>query len=138
MIPFEIVTPEGVIYKDTIDALTLNTVSGEITILSNHMPLISVLEPGEMRIKKDDVETFMAVSGGFVQVQPNSNVVIMADTAIRVEDIDEEKIEEARKKAQDILTNKTTALEVADAEASLAHAMAQMKVLTRRRKGPHK
>ncbi|MBI1755293.1 ATP synthase F1 subunit epsilon [Candidatus Azambacteria bacterium] len=133
-IHFEIVTPEKVAYQDKIDALTLDTKDGEITILPNHMPLVSVLRPGEMRIKKGNEEIFMAVSGGFVEVQPDSKVIIIADAAERAEDINELKAEEARARAQDILARKATGEEVADAEAALAHALAQLKTARRRKK----
>ncbi len=134
-IHFEIVTPEEVAYQDRIDALTVDTKDGEITILPNHMPLVSVLRPGEMRIKKGSEEIFMAVSGGFVEVQPKSKVIIIADAAERAEHIDELKAEEARKRAQDILARKATAEEIADAQAALAHALAQLKVARKRKRG---
>jgi len=135
-IHFEIVTPEAVAYQDKIDALTLDTQLGEITILPNHMPLVSVLRPGEMRIKKGNEEIVMAVAGGFVEIQPHSKVIIVADAAERAENIDELKAQEARKRAQDILAKKSTAEEIADAQAALAHALAQLKV-ARRRKTKH-
>lgn len=132
-IHFEIVTPEEVAYQDKIDALTVDTKDGEITILPNHMPLVSVLRPGEMRIKKGSEEVFMAVSGGFVEVQPQSKVIIIADAAERAEHIDELKAEEARKRAEDILARKANSEEIADAQAALAHALAQLKVVRRRK-----
>ena len=130
-IHFEIVTPEKVAYQDTIDALTVDTKDGEITILPRHTPLVSILRPGEMRLKKGDEEGFMAVSGGFVEVQQDSTVIIIADSALRAEEIDQTKAEEARKRAEEILAQKTTATEVADAQAALARSLAQLKVARR-------
>lgn len=132
-IHFEIVTPEKVAYQDQIDSLTLDTKDGEITILPNHMPLVSVLVPGEMRIKKGNEEISLAVSGGFVEVQPHSKVIIIADSAERAERINERAAEEARRRAENILAKKGAAADIADAQAALAHALAQLKVARRRK-----
>jgi len=133
MIHFKIVTPENVTYQDTIDSLTLETSSGEITILGNHMPLVSVLRPGEMTIRKGSEEIVMAVSGGFVEVEAGSTVSIIADSADRVEEIDETKAEEARRRAEEILAKRTTETEIAGAESALARALAQIKVARKRK-----
>jgi len=99
---FKIITPEKVVYQDEIDQLTLPTQQGEITILKNHIPLVSVLKAGEMIIKKDNEEISMALSGGFVEVR-EKEIIVLADTAECAEDIDEEKAEEAKKRAQKLL-----------------------------------
>lgn len=98
-IAFKIITPEREVYSDYVTQVTLSTKDGQITILPNHIPLVSVLVPGEVLIKKDSVEIPLVVSGGFVQVEHN-NVTILADTAERVEEIDIARAEEARKRAQ--------------------------------------
>lgn len=133
-IHFEIVTPERIVYQDRIDEVTINTENGEITILPKHTPLVSILRPGEMRVVKDGQEIFMAVSGGFVEVQPESKVIVVADAADRAEEIDQQKAEDARKRAEEIIANKTASSDVVEAQASLAHALAQLKVIRRRRK----
>lgn len=99
VIKFKIVTPEKVVYEDEISQLTLPTEAGEITVLPNHLPMVSVLRPGEMIIKKDGQEVPLAVSGGFIQIKKNE-IVILADTAERAEEIDEARAEEARLRAQ--------------------------------------
>ncbi len=134
MIHFEIVTPERVAYQDKIDSLTVDTVDGEITVLPNHMPLVSVLRPGEMIIRKGKEETVLAVAGGFVEVQPESKVIIMADSADRAQDIDIVSAEEARKRAEEILAGTAETENIADVKAALAHALAQLKVARKRRK----
>ncbi|MEK7519622.1 MAG: ATP synthase F1 subunit epsilon [Patescibacteria group bacterium] len=134
MIHFEIVTPEKVAYQDKIDSLTVDTTTGEITILPNHMPLVSVLRAGEMTIRKGKEETTMAVAGGFVEVSPGSTVIIMADAAERAEEVDVVSAEEARKRAEQILAQKTETEDVADVKAALAHALARLKVARRKRK----
>ena len=102
---FKIVTPEKVIYENEIFQVTIPTLEGEITILQNHIPLVSVLKAGELRIKDKDGEHHMAVSGGFLEVRGNNEIVILADHAERVADIDVAKAEEARQRAEEQMKN---------------------------------
>jgi F-type H+-transporting ATPase subunit epsilon len=136
-IKFKIVTPEKTVYEDSIDQLTLPTTEGEITVLPNHIPLISVLSPGELVIKKDGKEVAMAVSGGIIEVQKNE-ITILADTAERAEEIDIERAEEARKKAEQLKEDRIRMddTEYAAAAALLERNLARIRVakkhLTRR------
>ena len=98
-IKFKIVTPEKVIYEDEIFQVSIPTASGEITVLPNHIPLISVLQSGEMTIKDKDGEHIMALAGGFLEIRDNNEVVILADNVERADEIDLERAEEARKRA---------------------------------------
>lgn len=100
-IKFKIVTPERVVYENDVLQVTIPTTTGEITILPNHVPLISVLSAGELRIKDRDGEHTIAVVGGAVEVRPESEVVILADNAERAEEIDIARAEEARKRAEE-------------------------------------
>lgn len=102
---FKIVTPEKVIYENEIFQVTIPTMSGEITILPNHIPLVSVLKGGELKIKDKDGEHNLAVSGGFLEVRGNNEIVILADHAERVADIDIQKAEEARQRAEEQMKN---------------------------------
>jgi F-type H+-transporting ATPase subunit epsilon len=104
-IKFKIATPERVVYEDEIDQITLPTKMGEITVLPNHLPLVSSLNPGEVLIKKDGREVPLVISGGFVELHENK-LVILADTAERVEEIDEERAEAARARVKELLENK--------------------------------
>lgn len=100
-IKFEIVTPEKVVLKEQIIQATVPTKQGEITVLPDHIPLVSSLAPGVIEIKKANGESdIMSVSGGFIEVLRNK-VVILADTAERAEEIDIDRTEEARKRAED-------------------------------------
>jgi len=110
-IKLKIATPEKVIYEAEISQITLPTKMGEITILPNHLSLVSSLNPGEILIKKDKEEIPMVVSGGFVEFN-NNNLVILADTAERAEEIDLERAEQARAKAKDLLDKKQDADDV--------------------------
>ena len=100
-IKFKIVTPETTIYEDEIVQVSIPTVDGELTILANHIPLISVLKNGEMKIKDRNGEHIMAIAGGFVEIKRNNEMVILADNAERAGDIDLERAEEARKRAEE-------------------------------------
>ena len=102
---FKIVTPEKVIYENEIFQVSIPTTSGEITILPNHIPLVSVLKGGELKIKDKDGQHNMAVSGGFLEVRGNNEIVILADHAERVADIDIQKAEEARQRAEEQMKN---------------------------------
>ncbi|MEI7620240.1 MAG: ATP synthase F1 subunit epsilon [Candidatus Falkowbacteria bacterium] len=101
-IKFELVTPERVVLKEEVLQVTMPTQSGEITILPDHIPLVSILSPGVLELKKADGENeVISVSGGFVEVLKNK-IVVLADTAELAVELDEERIEEAKKKAEEM------------------------------------
>lgn len=101
----KVVTPERVLFEEEVSQVTLPTQEGEITVLPNHIPLISVLKPGEVRFKKGNEEIPFVVAGGFIEVLPDQ-VSVMADSAEKVHEIVEEKAEEARKRAEEALKEK--------------------------------
>lgn len=101
-IRLKIITPERVLFDDQIQELNLPTKEGEITVLENHIPLICLLKPGELRIKIDTKEIPLVISGGFAEIT-GKKILILADTAERVEEIDEKRAEEAKKRAADQL-----------------------------------
>jgi len=104
-IKFEIATPERVVLKDEILQVTIPTTEGDITILPKHSPLVSILKPGVLELKKIDGSIeIISVSGGFVEVLLNKTI-ILADTAERADEIDLERAEEARKRAEESLKN---------------------------------
>ncbi|MDD4995976.1 MAG: ATP synthase F1 subunit epsilon [Patescibacteria group bacterium] len=135
-IKFKIVTPEKIAYEDEIDQVTVPTEDGEITILGRHAPLVSILKPGEMIIKKDKETIFLAVSTGFIEVQPESQVYILADTAERAEEIDLKKAEEARLRAKKLLEEKQDMADIdfARLQAVLNREMIRLKVAQKYRK----
>ena len=98
----EIVTPEARVYADTIDTVVIPTTTGEIGILSGHIPLLTQIEHGELRVTKNGVTTLLAVSGGFAQVE-GDRVSVLAEHAITEEKIDEHAVEAALKRAEDEL-----------------------------------
>lgn len=136
-IQFEIVTPERVVLKQEILQITVPTTSGEITILPDHIPLVSVLKPGVLEVKRaDGVLEIMAVSGGFIEVMKDSRVVILADTAERAGELDETRIKEAKERAED---PKKTAKSLDDVEftnisARIEKELAREKALSKWRR----
>lgn len=97
----EIITPERVVYRDEVTGVTMPTIEGEITVLANHLPIVTVLKPGELVIRKGSEEHPYAIGGGFVEVQ-GTKLVILADTAEHVSEIDEQRAEEARQRAEQL------------------------------------
>ena len=103
---FKIVTPERLLIEEEIDQVTLPTSEGQITVMKDHLPLVSTLAPGELVMKTGSKETPLAVSGGFIEVRDNT-VTVLADTAERIEELDLARAEEARKKAETLLKTRT-------------------------------
>jgi len=95
----EIVTPEARVYADTVDTVVIPTVEGEVGILPGHIPLLTQVEHGELRVTKGGQTTWLAVSGGFAQVD-GDRVSILAENAITEEKIDENAVEAALKRAE--------------------------------------
>ena len=132
-IKLEIVTPEAKIFSDDVDMVTLTGTEGEMGILPQHMPLMTQLVAGEIVAQKGKDTIFIAVGDGFVQVT-GDRVAILTDMAIKADDIDEAKAEEARRLAEARLAQKITNEEAAHIRAALAHSMTQIKVKQRRKK----
>jgi len=100
IIKFEIVTPEKSVLKRDIVSATIMTTSGEITVLADHIPLVTVLKPGVLEMKDENGEIeIMSLSGGFMEVM-RDKIVVLADTAERASELDENRIEEARARAE--------------------------------------
>ena len=131
----KIVTPERVVYESMVDSITLPTSAGEITILKDHIPLVSKLQAGEIRTKSNGVEQLLAVSTGFVEVRPGNEIVILADTAELAEELDLKKIEEARDRAKALLDEKrhVDVEQFAAAAAALERELARYKVASKKR-----
>ena len=104
MFKFQIITPEKMVFADEIDQVSLMTTNGEITILSHHIPLVAVLTPGELHYKKEGEDHVAAVTGGFVEVKADGNVVVLADAAEYAHEIDIARAEEAKVKAEKLMS----------------------------------
>jgi len=126
----EIVTPEARTYSEDVEMVTLPGVEGEMGIFPQHVPLMTQIVPGEITVRKDGRDYFLAVGEGFVEIT-GERVAIMTDMAIRAESIDEAKAEEARQRAEARLAEKLDEQEAALASAALAQSLAQLKVKRR-------
>lgn len=131
----EIVTPEKVVYKEEVNEAIIPTIEGEVTILPSHVALISKISEGEITIKKNGKTTHLAITGGFLEVN-NNKVTILADYAIRSEEIETAKATEAKKRAEKIMQEKVSEKDFAEAEAQLRRSLLELKVAERRRKRP--
>jgi F-type H+-transporting ATPase subunit epsilon len=132
-IRLEIVTAERLTYSDDVDVVVAPGVDGELGILPHHAPLMTMLQPGELRIKKEGEEIFLAISGGFLEVRPDK-VVVLADTAERAEEIDLERAEAARRRAEDMLKQGAPDTDLARVQMSLARALTRLRVAQKRRR----
>jgi len=133
-IKFKIVTPERTVFDDVVDQATLPVADGEVTILPNHRSYIASLKAGEIMLKKDGQEIEMAVSGGFIEFDKN-NLVVLADTAERAEEIDLARAEEGRKRAEALKKEKITMddSEFARVAAAVEKEMVRIKVAKKHR-----
>ena len=129
----EIVTPEGRAYQDDVDMVVLPGSEGELGIYPAHVPLVTQLVPGEVRIFKDGKQTELVVGSGFAEIT-QTQVSVLTDSAVEDESIDENVAEEAIKRAEAALKDKSLASEEsAEAEAALARSLAQLRFKRRRR-----
>lgn len=136
IIHFEIVTPERVVLKEEILQITLPTKAGEITVLPNHIPLVSSLIPGVVHIKKKDgADEIISISGGFLEVLKDK-VVILADTAERAEELDLTQVEEARRRAEELKKQARSGDQInfAEVNAAIERELARTKAVKRWRK----
>jgi F-type H+-transporting ATPase subunit epsilon len=135
-INIKIVTPEKVVFEDTADSITLTTESGQVTILPNHIDLVSNLKAGEMILKKEKEIHYMVTSTGFLEVKNGKDVIVLADTADRADDLELEQIEEAKERAIKLLAEKRGVDDIAfaDATAMLERELARHRVAIKRKK----
>jgi len=127
----EIVTPEGVSYSEDVEMVTLPGSEGELGVYPNHIPLLTQVVAGEVAARRNGRDEWLAVGDGFVEIT-GERVAILTDMAMKVENIDEAKAEEARRRAESRLAEKIDDTEAALVSASLAHSMAQLKVKRRK------
>ena len=134
----DIVSAEEQIFSGLAEFVALPGEAGELGILPGHMPLMTRIKPGAVRIKVPNQaeEELVFVAGGLLEVQPGL-VTVLADTAIRGRDLDEAKALEAKKKAEDAMANRSARLDYAKAQAELMEAVAQLAAIQRLRKTRH-
>jgi len=128
----EIVTPDAKTFSEDVDMVTLPGAEGEMGIYPMHVPLMTQIVAGEIIVRKDGRDYFLAVGDGFAEIT-GDHVAVLTDMAIKAENIDEAKAEEARRRAEARLTEKLDDEQTAMVSASLAHSVAQLKVKRRQR-----
>jgi F-type H+-transporting ATPase subunit epsilon len=143
--PLSVLTAEGRLYGADVEFVVVPAADGEIGILDRHQPLLALLKAGPLRISANgldrDYEDVLFVSGGFVDVgrdhQDKTVVTVLADSGERARDIDEARAEEARRRAQDLLSQRLSAQDYAEAAALLERSTARVRVAELgRRRGP--
>ena len=133
-IRLDIVTAERQVYSDEVDVIVAPGIEGELAILPHHTPLMTTLQPGELRVKQDGEEFSLAISGGFLEVRPD-RVTILADAAERAEEIDIARAEEAKRRAEEQLGQPATEVDsIIRAEAALRRSLIRIKVGEKRRR----
>jgi len=132
-IKFDLVTAERLVYSEEVDEVVAPGTEGELGILPHHAPLMTMLKPGEVKLKKGAEEISMAVAGGFLEVRPD-HVILLADAAERADEIDAARAEAARKRAQERLSQAGPDTDKARAEAALRRAITRLDVVEKRKR----
>ena len=130
---FEIITPERVVYSDEVDIVIAPGIEGQLGILPHHAALFTALQIGEMVVRKGSEETAMFVSGGFLEVT-GEKVVVLSDVAERAEEIDMERAEAAKRRAEERLTERVPTIDAARTQAALLRALTRLKIAEHRRR----
>lgn len=136
-VKLEIVTAERQIFSEDVTTIIAEGIDGQMTILPKHAPLITMLAPGELVLRKDGEEMYLVISGGFIEVRPEK-VIVLADACERSDEIDLERAAEAKRRAEERLKNlaQTPELDQSRAEAALRRSLARLRVAEKRRRNP--
>ena len=132
-IKLDVVTAERVVFSDEVDVIVAPGIEGQLGVLPHHAPLMTILKPGELLVRKDGEEFSLVITGGFLEVRPD-RVIVLADAAERVEEIDIARAEEAKRRAQEQLRERPSEVDTARAQAALLRALARLEVVQRRRR----
>ena len=135
MLNYKIITPERVLMEGEADSITVMTANGEITVLPKHEPIVTLLRAGEMKVRKGSEVTHIAASTGLLEVRGNNEVVILADTAERSDELELVAIEEAKRRAEDAMKQIKNKNDVAfaDAAAHMERELARYRVALKRK-----
>jgi len=129
----DIVTAERMVFSEAVDVVVAPGVEGQLGILPHHTPLMTMLQPGELLVRKGGEDLSMVITGGFLEVRPD-RVIILTDAAERAEEIDIARAEEAKRRAEERLKQHTSDVDVSRAEAGLRRALARLQVVKRIRR----
>ncbi len=134
----DVVSAEESVFSGQVEFVVLPGEAGELGILPGHMPLLTRIKPGAVRLRLPDqeAEELIFVAGGILEVQPNK-VTVLADTAIRGKDLDEAKALEAKKNAEEAMASRKSEIDYARAQAEMAEAIAQLAAIDKLRRRGH-
>ena len=133
-IQVDIVSLVGQVFSGQAEMVFCPAAEGEVGIAPRHAPLITLLKPGEVRVKTADGEQHFFVNGGILEVQPKS-VSVLSDVAVRAKDLDEASALEAKRQAEQMLAERKGELDIARAQAALVEASARLQMIQRLKKG---
>ncbi|MFB0559524.1 MAG: F0F1 ATP synthase subunit epsilon [Dehalococcoidales bacterium] len=131
----DIVTAERVVYSEDVDVVVAPGIEGQLGILPHHAPLMTALKEGELQIRKGGEEFFLAISGGFIEVRPD-RIIVLADAAERAGEIDIARAEEAKRRAEEQISQRAPGVDMPQAEAALRRSLIRLKVAERRKRKP--
>lgn len=134
-IKLTVTTPDGNTFEENVEKLSITTTDGEITILPHHIPLITTLATGEIRITKQSKETPLIVYGGFIEVRPDNEVIVLADGCERVEELELEQIKNAKEKAEEILKSKFNTADYEEAALNLERELKRLHIARKYKHG---
>lgn len=138
MLKFKLVTPERILLDEQADSITLPTQAGEITVLEDHIPLVSNLKAGEIRYRKGNSEQVFATSAGVIEVKNNNEVIVLAETAEPAQEIDITRAEQARERAQKLMQESyRDQKSFTNAAAALEKQLVRLKVARKHRTRTH-
>ena len=129
----EIITAERVLFEDEVDVVVAPGIEGELGVLPRHAPLMTMLQPGELRYRTGAEESYLTVTGGYMEVTGN-RVTVLADAAERVEEIDEARAMEAVRRAQERIAQRTEEIDLERALSALHRAQVRVQAVTRHRR----
>jgi len=129
----DIVTAERVVFSEDVDMVIAPGIEGQLGILPHHSPLMTALVPGELLVRKGGQELPLAITGGFIEVRPD-RIIILADAAERVEEIDVARAEEAKRRAEERLKEHAPGVDLLRAEAALRRSLARLEIAARRKR----
>jgi F-type H+-transporting ATPase subunit epsilon len=134
MITVDIVTAERTVFSDDAEVVVVPGIEGQMGILPHHIPLMTMLRPGEVLVRRGGEDTNLAISGGFLEVN-SDRVIILVDAAEGAEEIDVKRAEVAKRRAEKELSQRAPGLDMAKTEAALRRALARLAVVDKVKRG---
>jgi len=129
-IRLEVVGAERLVFSGDVEKVVAPGAQGQLGLLPHHAPLMTMLDPGELMVTQDGNEICIAVTGGFMEVRPD-HIIVLADAAERADEIDIERAEEARRRAEERLQDQVTGIDLAKAEVALKRSLLRLKAAER-------